>query len=108
MLTSKHRVRPVGKQLLVTPVQPTKKIGSIIVPETAKNKPLLGKVRAIGDGLTESKYVGQWPPDEIGIKIGSIIVFDRFAGVELPVDDLQEIEYPRLIHIDEVRGVLEN
>lgn len=107
MLTSKHRVRPIGKNLLVAPELPPKKMGSIIVPDNAKNKPLIGRVLAIGDGLSESKYVGNWPPDELGIKKGTIIVFDRFAGIELMVDDLKEEEWPRLLHIDEVKGVVD-
>lgn len=108
MLTSKHRVRPIGKNLLVKPELPPKKTASgIHIPDNAKNKPLIGTVLAIGDGKTESKYVGEWPPDEIGVKKGSIVIFDRFAGVELMVDDLKEEEWPRLLHIDEVRGVVE-
>ncbi|OGR24405.1 MAG: hypothetical protein A2139_02925 [Desulfobacca sp. RBG_16_60_12] len=108
MLTSRDTVKPVGKQLLVRPLEAMKiSKGGIVIPDTAKNKPLLGKVIAVGDGLSESKYVGKWPPTEIGIEVGTTVIFDRFAGVELPVDDLPEIEFPRLIHIDEVRGVLE-
>jgi chaperonin GroES len=108
MLTSKSKVRPIGKYLLVSPVPAADTMrGRIIVPETAKTKPLLGVVMAIGDGKTESKYVGEWPPSEIGIEKGTTVVFGRFDGTELPVDDLEEKDWPRLLHVDEIKGVLE-
>lgn len=108
MLTSKSKVRPIGKYLLVAPLRVSDTIrGIIIVPETAKSKPLLGKVVAIGDGKTESKYVGKWPPTEIGIVKGTTVVFGRYDGLELPVDDMEEKDWPRLLFIDEVKGVLE-
>lgn len=105
-LTSKTLGRPLGARILVVPVPDDKRMGAaqlIIEPETAETKATVGKVIAIGDGKADSAYTGEWPP----VDIGDLVVYDRFAGTELRLEDVQERLWPRVLGIDEVLMVLD-
>lgn len=105
-LTSKTRVRPMGQRLLVKPIPDSEymgKAGIIVTPEKAETKSTVGVVLALGDGQQDSNFTGTWPP----LKKGDIVVYDRFAGVELCMDDEPEKLWPRILGIDEILAVVE-
>lgn len=106
-LSKRDKVRPVGQRFLVAIIPDTEKIhGSVLVkPDTAKTKSCVGKILAIGDGKQETSYTGEWPPSHL--KVGMLVIFNRFAGVELRLEDAKEEEWPRLIDVTEITGVLE-
>lgn len=100
-LTSKTLVAPWGKKFIVLPIgTQTISKGGIIIPETAQNKPgWLARVLSVGDGDGEKGW-------KKGVKKGSILVIGRFAGTELPLSDKPETEWPRVISVDEILGVV--
>jgi chaperonin GroES len=74
--------------------------GSIIIPDTAKEKPQEAKVLAIGPGrITDD---GKLQP--LDIKVGDTVVFGKYAGTEVKIDG----EDLLIIREDDVLGVLES
>ncbi|MEN8221785.1 MAG: co-chaperone GroES [Acidobacteriota bacterium] len=70
------KVQPLDDRVLVLPLDNEEKVGSIIIPDTAKEKPVVGEVKAVGTD-EELKEM---------IKIGDKVVYGKYAGEELKVD----------------------
>ncbi len=68
-------VRPLADRVLVLPAPAEEKtIGGIIIPDTAKEKPLQGKVVAVGNGTKDEEMV---------IKVGDEVLYGKYSGTEL-------------------------
>jgi len=97
----KHmNVRPLQDRLLVRRVEEVEKTrGGIIIPDSAKERPLEGKVIAVGAGkrTEEGKIV------ELDVKAGDRILFGKYAGTEIKVDGVEHI----ILREDEVLGIIE-
>ena len=63
--------------MLVLPAQAEEKVGGIIIPDTAKEKPQHGTVVATGDGTKDEKMV---------LKEGDEVLYGKYAGTELELD----------------------
>jgi len=70
------KVQPLDDRVLVLPLDSEEKAGSIIIPDTAKEKPVVGEVKAVGTD-EELKEM---------IKVGDKVVYGKYAGEELKVD----------------------
>jgi chaperonin GroES len=77
------KVRPLHDRVIVKRVEEENKTkGGIIIPDTAKEKPIEGKVIAVGNGkVLES---GQKIPLEV--KKGDRVLFAKYAGTEIKID----------------------
>jgi chaperonin GroES len=77
------KVRPLHDRVIVKRVEEEDKTkGGIIIPDTAKEKPIEGKVIAVGNGkVLES---GQKIPLEV--KKGDRVLFAKYAGTEIKID----------------------
>ena len=95
-------LRPLGDRVLVRRVEAENKTKSgIIIPDGNKEKPLTGKIVAIGPGKRhESGKV--FPIDEI--KIGDLVLFGKYAGTEVKIDG----EILLLMNADDLLGILED
>ncbi|URD69027.1 co-chaperone GroES [Leptospira borgpetersenii] len=72
-------IKPLGDRVLVEPRQEAEeKIGSIFVPDTAKEKPQEGKVVEIGSGKYEG---GKLVPLEV--KVGDTVLYGKYSGTEI-------------------------
>jgi chaperonin GroES len=94
-------LRPLQDRLLVKRLEEKEQVqGSIIIPDTAKEKPQEAKVLAVGPGRVTDD--GKIQPIEI--KVGDTVVFGKYSGTEVKVegDDLL------IIREDDVLGVLES
>jgi chaperonin GroES len=93
-------VKPLGDRVLVEPVEAkeTKK-GGIIIPDSAKEKPQEGVVRALGTGKTDDN--GKKVPFEV--KVGDRVLMSKYGGSEIKIDDK---EY-KLLGSDDLLAVLE-
>ncbi|MBI4721037.1 MAG: co-chaperone GroES [Chitinivibrionia bacterium] len=78
------KIHPLADRVLVKPSeQPEVKKGSIIIPDTAKEKPQEGEVIAVGKGrLTDS---GERIALEV--KKGDKVLFRKYAGTEININD---------------------
>jgi len=94
-------VRPLGDRILVRRVEEAEKTrGGIIIPDSAKERPLEGKVIAVGSGkrLEDGQLVA------LDVKAGDRILFGKYAGTEIKVDGVDHI----IVREDEVLGVIES
>jgi len=93
-------VRPLQDRILVRRVEEAEKSrGGIIIPDSAKERPLEGKVIAVGSGkrLEDGQLV------KLDVKAGDRILFGKYAGTEIKIDGVEHI----IIREDEVLGILE-
>ncbi len=68
-------IKPLADRVLVKPAPAeTKTIGGIIIPDTAKEKPLKGEVIACGNGTKDEEMV---------VKVGDTVLYGKYAGQEL-------------------------
>ena len=77
------KIEPLADRVVVEPVEKEEeKIGSIIIPDTAKESPIEGKVVAVGPGklLDDGKRAG------MSLKKGDLVIFGKFTGNEITVD----------------------
>lgn len=93
-------IRPLRDRLLVERIEePEQRVGGIIVPDTAKEKPQQGRVVAVGKGRVNEK--GEVFP--LDVKAGETVLFGKYAGVEVKLDGTEYL----ILREDEVLGVTE-
>ena len=77
------KVRPLHDRLIVERIEETEqKVGGIIIPDTAKEKPQQGKVIAVGKGKVKDD--GSLSP--LDVKAGDKVLFGKYAGTEVKVE----------------------
>ena len=77
------KVRPLHDRVIVKRIKEEEKTkGGIIIPDTAKEKPIEGKVIAVGDGKTTED--GKKIP--LQVKKGDRVLFGKYAGTEIQLD----------------------
>ena len=71
-------VKPLADRVLILPAPAEEKtIGGIIIPDTAKEKPLKGEVVAAGNGTKDEEMV---------LKVGDQVLYGKHAGTEIELD----------------------
>ena len=94
-------VRPLHDRIIVQRIEEgEQKIGGIIIPDTAKEKPQQGKVIAAGNG--KSKDDGKRVP--LDVKAGDLILFGKYSGQEIKLEGEEYL----IMREDEVLAVIEN
>ena len=92
-------IRPIGDRILVEPIEEDlNKVGSLYVPDTAKERPQRGKVVAVGEGRLDGKDLVP-----MRVKVGDKVLFGKYAGTELKYDDKEYLilsEHDMLAVID--------
>ena len=97
---TKVRIRPLHDRVIVQRVEEgEQKIGGIIIPDTAKEKPQQGKVIAAGKGRVEKD--GRVTP--LDVKAGDIILFGKYSGQEVKIDGNEYL----MMREEEILGVIE-
>jgi chaperonin GroES len=98
---TKVALRPLHDRILVERIEEgEQKIGGIIIPDTAKEKPQQGKVIAVGAGKADKD--GKRIP--LDVKAGDTILFGKYSGQEIKMDGNEYL----IMREDEVLGVVEN
>ena len=94
------KVRPLHDRVIVERIEEgEQKVGGIIIPDTAKEKPQQGKIVAVGNGRIEKD--GKVTP--LDVKAGDTILFGKYAGQEIKVDGNEYL----IMREEEVLGVIE-
>ena len=70
-------IKPLADRVLVLPAPAEEKVGGIIIPDTAKEKPQRGKVVATGKGTKD---------EEMMLKEGDTVLYGKYAGTEINID----------------------
>jgi len=77
------KIRPLHDRLLVERIEEeSRTAGGIIIPDTAKEKPMKGKVIAVGNGNRNEK--GEIKP--LDLKVGDLVLFAKWGGTEIKLD----------------------
>jgi chaperonin GroES len=93
-------VRPLHDRIIVQRIEEgEQKIGGIIIPDSAKEKPQQGKVIAAGGGKVKDD--GKRAP--LDVKAGDLILFGKYSGQEIKLDGEEYL----IMREDEVLAVLE-
>lgn len=100
-MAAKLKVRPLHDRLLVRRVsEDDKTAGGIIIPDSAKEKPMKGEVMAVGKGrVTEDGKVLA-----LEVKEGDHVLFSKYSGTDLKLDGAEYL----MIREDDVLGVIHN
>ena len=94
-------VRPLHDRIIVSRIEEgEQKIGGIIIPDSAKEKPQQGKVIAAGNGKTKDD--GQRVP--LDVKAGDRILFGKYSGQEIKVEGEEVL----IMREDEVLAIIED
>jgi chaperonin GroES len=94
------KIRPLQDRILVKRVEEEEKTsGGIIIPDTAKEKPMEGKVVAVGKGkvLEDGKVM------PLDVKKGDRILFGKYAGTEVRIEGEEHL----IMREEDVLGVIE-
>jgi chaperonin GroES len=76
------KVRPLADRVLVKPLEEEDKTpGGIILPDTAKEKPMRGEVVAVGKGRIDEK--GERLP--MDVKVKDVVLYGKYSGTEIKV-----------------------
>ena len=67
-------IKPLADRVLILPAPAEEKVGGIIIPDTAKEKPLRGKIVAAGNGTKDEEMI---------LKEGDTVLYGKYAGTEL-------------------------
>jgi chaperonin GroES len=93
-------VRPLHDRIIVQRIEEgEQKIGGIIIPDTAKEKPQQGEVIAAGPGARDEKGVIQ----PLDVKAGDRILFGKWSGTEVKIDGEELL----IMKESDILGVLE-
>jgi chaperonin GroES len=93
------KIRPLADRLVVKRIeQEEKSKGGIIIPDTAKEKPVEGKVVAVGNGKTLKN--GKVRPLEV--KAGDRVLFGKYSGNEIKLDGVEHV----ILTEDDVLAIL--
>jgi chaperonin GroES len=93
------KVRPLHDRLLVRRIEEKETArGGIIIPDTAREKPMEGKVLAVGSGRVLENGT-RLAPD---VKVGDRILFGKYSGTEIKVDGEEVV----VVREDEVLAIM--
>ena len=93
-------MRPLHDRVLIQRIDEAEQVrGGIIIPDTAKEKPQQGEVRAVGDGKINED--GTRRP--LDVKPGDQVLFGKYSGSEVKIDDQEYL----IMREDEILGIFE-
>jgi len=94
------KIRPLQDRIIVKRIEEEEKTkGGIIIPDTAKEKPMEGEVIAVGTG----KILENGKKQPLEVKAGDRILFGKYSGTEVKIDGVEHL----IMREDDVLGVIE-
>ncbi len=79
--SSAQAFRPLGDRVAIERIEETT-TGGIIIPDTAKEKPVQGKIIAVGEGARDES--GKRIP--LDVKLGDVVLFTKWGGTEVKIN----------------------
>ena len=93
------KIRPLGDRVVIKRLESEEKTkGGIIIPDTAKEKPIEGKVVAVGSGKVQKNGKLRAPE----VKEGDRVLIGKYAGTEVKLDGVEHV----IMGEDEILAVL--
>ncbi len=94
------KIRPLQDRLIVKRVGEEEKTkGGIIIPDTAKEKPIEAEVVAVGNG----KVLEDGTVRKLDVKAGDRVLFGKYSGTEVKIDGEEHL----ILREDDILGVIE-
>ena len=94
------KIRPLQDRIIVKRIEEEEKTkGGIIIPDTAKEKPMEGEVVAVGTGKILENGKKQ-PPE---VKEGDRVLFSKYAGTDVKIDGIEHL----IMKEDDILGIIE-
>ena len=95
----KMKIRPLNDRILVKRVEPEQKAkGGLIIPDTAREKPLEGMVIAVGPGRFND--AGERVASEV--KAGDRVLVGKYTGTEIQIEDVEHV----MVREEEILGIV--
>ena len=95
------KIRPLADKVLVQRVEAENKTtGGIVLPETAKEKPQRGKIKAVGEG----KVLDDGTLKKVQVKKGDMVLFTSYAGTDVKIDGKEYL----IMDESDIMAVIEN
>ena len=95
------KIRPLQDRLVIRRIEEQEKTkGGLIIPDTAKERPLEGEVVAVGSG----KKADDDKVYPLDVKKGDRVLFGKYSGNEIKIDGVEHL----ILREDEVLGVIES
>ncbi len=95
------KFRPLHDRVLVRRIEEDEKTaGGIIIPDTAKEKPMQGEVLAVGDGIRNEN--GSITP--LDVKVGDRVLFGKWSGTEVKIEGEELL----IMKESDIMGVIED
>lgn len=94
------KVKPLHDRVIVKRVEEEAKTkGGIIIPDTAKEKPVEGEIMAVGDGKVgdDGKKIA------MEVKVGDKVLFGKYAGTEIQIDGEEHL----IMREDDIIAIVE-
>ena len=94
------RIKPLQDRIIVKRIEEEEKTkGGIIIPDSAKEKPMEGEVIAVGSG----KVLDNGTKQPLEVKEGDRILFGKYAGTEVKIDGVEHL----IMREDDILGIIE-
>jgi chaperonin GroES len=94
------KIRPLQDRVIVKRIEEDDKTaGGIIIPDSAKEKPMEGEVVAVGNG----KVLENGTKVPLDVKDGDRILFGKYAGTEVKIDGVEHL----IMREDDILGIIE-
>ena len=94
------RIRPLQDRIIVKRIEEEEKTkGGIIIPDSAKEKPMEGEVIAVGTG----KILENGKKQPLEIKSGDRVLFSKYAGTDVKIDGIEHL----IMKEDDILGIIE-
>jgi|TARA_B110000438_G_C15433817_1_gene487390 chaperonin GroES len=92
-------IRPLQDRIMIQPIlEKEVRKGGIIIPDSAKEKPIEGRVKAVGEG----KLNENGSRIELDVKVGDKVLYGKYAGTEIKIDGEDFL----LMREDDILGVV--
>lgn len=93
-------IRPLHDRVVVKRLEEeTKSAGGIVIPDSAKEKPMRGKILAVGTGKVSAE--GKILP--LDVKVGDVVLFGKYSGTEVKLNDSEML----VLREEDIMGVIE-
>ena len=93
-------IKPLGDRILLKPAeQEEEKVGGIIIPDTAKEKPQEGEVVAVGPG----KLLENGERQAISVAVGNKVLYGKYSGTEVKYEDEEYL----IVREDDILAIIE-
>ena len=94
------KIKPLQDRIIVKRIEEEEKTkGGIIIPDSAKEKPMEGEVIAVGTG----KVLDNGTKQTLDVKEGDRVLFGKYAGTEVKIDGVEHL----IMREDDILGIIE-